>query len=312
MAECTPEERELLDRLSRKSSLDAALEGMREDRLRERTEKSGKKLPTLYLCCPTNDKRTHSAWTMSALLTQAVFHPRVLTNIENGTLLPRNRDIILDRFIDSGASHMLCVDGDISWHPKQIEALLDTGKPFVSGTYCKKGDSREIPAKYTGRCEGWAFKTLFSDGSTGEKLESPLWECEDVPAGFLLIERAVVEQMVGHFHNVQYKTAGFGMVPGLWHPNALAQGEDIAFCRRWREMGGEIWMHRGVVLDHIGEYTWRPDERDVNPAMADRLPGGKHKLDVAGSQPVPQPEANGVTKKLIGTLPVHIHADQPS
>jgi hypothetical protein len=32
--------------------------------------------------------------------------------------------------------------------------------------------------------------------------------------------------------------------------------EDYAFCRRWQELGGEVWLDPIVKLDHIGHYTF--------------------------------------------------------
>ena len=32
--------------------------------------------------------------------------------------------------------------------------------------------------------------------------------------------------------------------------------EDYAFCRRWQQLGGEIWLDPLVKLDHVGHYTF--------------------------------------------------------
>jgi hypothetical protein len=32
--------------------------------------------------------------------------------------------------------------------------------------------------------------------------------------------------------------------------------EDWLFCRRWQELGGEIWAHGKVLLNHIGHYEF--------------------------------------------------------
>jgi len=33
--------------------------------------------------------------------------------------------------------------------------------------------------------------------------------------------------------------------------------EDYAFCRRWRAIGGEIWLDLNSKLNHSGSYTYR-------------------------------------------------------
>jgi len=35
--------------------------------------------------------------------------------------------------------------------------------------------------------------------------------------------------------------------------------EDWLFCRRWSKIGGEIWAHGKVLLNHIGHYEFVGD-----------------------------------------------------
>jgi hypothetical protein len=35
--------------------------------------------------------------------------------------------------------------------------------------------------------------------------------------------------------------------------------EDWLFCRRWSALGGEIWAHGKVLLNHIGHYEFVGD-----------------------------------------------------
>jgi hypothetical protein len=262
--------------------------------------------PSFYLCTPTHDGKVHVPYHQGCLRATVAFPGRLSVAHRAGPILPRNRDLLTDGFLDSPATHMLCVDSDIGFGPEQILALIETGKPFVSGTYSKKQEVREIPADYTGRTEGSTFETLFSNGKRGQPIERPLWEAKHVPAGFMLIERAVVQRMAGAYRNLQYHVKGIGLITGLWSPTfdegKSYAGEDVAFCRRWLALGGEIWMHRGVVLDHHGEMAYLPDEADVVPTMSD---GSKADAPQTPEQPAAQ--TNGVTRKMQGTLPVFVH-----
>jgi len=151
--------------------------------------------------------------------------------------------VLTARFLDSAATHMLCVDSDIGWTPADAQKLLDAGKDFVSGCYCRKQTSRDIPAELTGNREG------------------DLLEASTVPAGFLLLSRAAVERMVGAYRHLQYKNA-WGQAWALWSPmfeHGAQFGEDTSFCLRWRGLGQKIWMHSGVILQHIGECSYVPD-----------------------------------------------------
>ena len=35
--------------------------------------------------------------------------------------------------------------------------------------------------------------------------------------------------------------------------------EDWLFCRRWAALGGEIWAHGKVLLNHVGHYEFQGD-----------------------------------------------------
>lgn len=177
------------------------------------------------------------------LRAMSVFRDRIACEVQSGSFLPRNRDVLTARFLDSGASHMLCVDSDVGWQPEHAQLLLDSGKDFISGCYPKKQANREIPAKLTGVREG------------------DLWEAEYVPGGFLLLSRACVERMVGAYRNLEYQ-AGPMRCWALWasmFENNSYDGEDVSMCRRATAIGIKIWLHQGVVLDHHGEYTYKID-----------------------------------------------------
>lgn len=288
MPECTDHERDLLDALKeREANIDFLLRQMADNaKLNRLEDQRGKPLPSIYVCTPSHTTKLDRTWVFGAMQAQLAFRGRIVVDDQVGSILPRNRDMLTDKFLDSGASHMLCVDSDIGWHPAQVQALLDTGKPFISGTYCKKQANCEIPAKFTGRREGAPFATMTSNPKNrGEILQQPLWEAIDVPAGFLLLERQVVERMVGAYRNMMYTIPNLGMMWALWYPlfepGVTYSGEDIAFCSRWRKIGGEIWMHRGVVLPHYGMSAFVPDADDIHPVV-----NGKPVLPAGPAQPV--------------------------
>jgi hypothetical protein len=39
--------------------------------------------------------------------------------------------------------------------------------------------------------------------------------------------------------------------------------EDYTFCRRWQEMGGDVWLDPRTALNHIGHYTFRGNIRKL-------------------------------------------------
>ena len=43
----------------------------------------------------------------------------------------------------------------------------------------------------------------------------------------------------------------------------ILQSEDWVFCNQWREVGGKIWLHPYIKLDHIGTYIYEGDIQQV-------------------------------------------------
>lgn len=202
---------------------------------------------SVFVGTPLHDGTVNVLWARGALETVSQFRDRIRIETYRGSWLPRNRDALTRMFLDSGCSHFLCVDSDVAWRAEHLRALLAADREMVSGVYCRKQKDRGLPVELTGERDG------------------DLWEAASVPAGLLLIARSVIERMVGAYHALQYTTGAQppGRVWALWAPTFEAgsnySGEDVAFCRRWRALGGRIWLHRGVVAGHVGDFEYLPD-----------------------------------------------------
>lgn len=197
------------------------------------------------MATPLHTGAMHYAYVSGALQAMATFAGRISCDVYMGSVLSKNRDVLTARFLDSKATHMLCIDSDIGWLPEHAQKLLDANVDFVSGVYAKKQPDRAIPAHVTGEVKGELAAALH------------------VPAGFLLLSRACVERMVGAYRHLEYEMPT-GKAWGLWSPTFILgsgqNGEDVAFCNRWLEIGGKIWLHTGVVLAHIGEHIFMPKD----------------------------------------------------
>ncbi len=210
--------------------------------------------PTIFFATPSHNGWLHTQYVAGMLQAAARFSGRYRADVHLGSFLPRNRDLLVTKFLRSEASHMMCIDSDIGWTADQVETLLATGLDFVSGVYAKKQADRQIPAKLI-RVDGRVCGA------------GPVLEAEYVPAGFLLLTRRCVEQMADHYReSLSYKTS-FGDTVALW--SSIYQrgdtyaGEDVAFCRRWTAIGGRILLHTDVVVRHFGEQCFTPEPENL-------------------------------------------------
>jgi hypothetical protein len=100
--------------------------------------------------------------------------------------------------------------------------------------------------------------------------------------GFMLIKREVLIRMMAAYPQLRYVASHVAARPSQSpHQYALFDcmiepetgvylSEDYTFCRRWRDLGGEIWLDTQGSLIHVGqhEFSGAPSARDfVAPSV---------------------------------------------
>lgn len=189
----------------------------------------------------------------------------------SGSLLAAERNRILRRFVKSDCTHILCIDADLAWPAIAVEAMLKHNVDFVGGCYPARLDKTFL------------FRPAHNpDGSLVTNGIS-LLKMEYIPAGFMLIRRAVVEKM-NEVHSERYFKPKQG--PGddgyaLFNTEVYDGefwGEDYLFCRLVREAGFDIWVDPMIQFNHAGQIGM----------LAEALTGDKTKakpLDQLGLAP---------------------------
>lgn len=218
----------------------------------------------LLITTPLYDGKLHHACFNGILQTVAKYGSSKVGHVANqGSFIPRLRDLLTKSFLDSGAEYMLCVDADVGWGVEQLDQLwsclrdLTLDREMVAGLYPRKSlrDVRPIAALLN------------------ETRETPkhglLRQAACVGAGFMLMHRSGILRMVDRYKDtLSYPSDAVnpenGTSVGLWSPFCAVKssggmiylGEDYSFCQRWREMGGKIWAMPDVELTHQGECTY--------------------------------------------------------
>lgn len=159
------------------------------------------------------------------------------------------------------ATDFFWLDDDIGWPAEAVVQLLIRPEEVVAGVYPKKEPKINFPC------------TLIKDGDTGELIcHENLIAADMVPTGFLRWKRSVVEKMaqlrpryIDTIAGEQKEILHIFRTGPLW-PDRVWYGEDPAFCREWREMGGDIWVVPNINFTHRGTQLWEAN-------MADHLAG---------------------------------------
>jgi hypothetical protein len=165
-------------------------------------------------------------------------------------LIADARALIVAQFLDSKADTLVFIDSDVSWEAGALLKLLDAPVDMVAGIYPQRKD----PINY---CVKWQDKPeLIADPETG------LLQVDGVPAGFMKLSRKQLESMVEQYPDSEFyvETAPNKKAWALFADYRIGKhkmGEDYAFCRRWTDMGGKIWINPEIKMGHCGFKTFQ-------------------------------------------------------
>ena len=203
-----------------------------------------------------------------------------LSTLGSDALITRARNTLLHQFITrTDASHLLFVDSDIGFSFSDVQALLNADKPVIGGAYPLKshywdknterflasGEPPETASlRYVGDCAA-----LYS-----ETTRPLVAQVSYVGTGFLLLTRATIQRMMTAYPDSRYRrvdaqqsgnvpalsdeqTDAFALFDCMIEPETRTYlSEDYAFCRRWIDIGGTVWLHRSLALSHTGPATF--------------------------------------------------------
>ena len=191
--------------------------------------------------------------------------------LTNESLISRARNTLVARFLQEGTgTHLMFIDADIGWEPWHLLLLLSADLDVVGGLYPMKS----LPIK-------WCVNSL----PGVPEVPGGLQEVSKTGTGFMLIKRHVFEQLDQHpavkpFVNDLGLPRELDPFMRTYFDTAVRGGryysEDWTFCENWRDIGGQVWVDKRILLRHTGTYTF-----DV--AAQERL-----RQELAATPPAPQ------------------------
>lgn len=190
---------------------------------------------------------------------------------DGDALITRARANLVSAFLDDPtATHLMFIDADIGFEPDQIIRLLTSGGEVVAGAYpIKRIDWQKIENAVT------AGKPNIQSAALNYvvELENPdtmavidgFARARYAGTGFLMIRRSVLEKMCGHYKSLQFRREHSIKDSLASSPNRFALfecmidlesgiylSEDFSFCKRWTDIGGQIWVDLQSRLNHVG------------------------------------------------------------
>lgn len=177
--------------------------------------------------------------------------------IENCPYLPAARNTLAAMFLsDPDATDLFFIDSDVAFDAAGAVRILERPESIVAGIYPLK--------KLLG---GFPVKLRLQDGKPLGR--DGLIEAELLPTGFMRIKRGVFDLLQKSYPDLQYadsvvEVSGYDIKEafdyfhmGIEEGKQRWRTEDYAFCQRWRDLGGTLWVYPDVNFEHVGSYAYR-------------------------------------------------------
>ena len=195
---------------------------------------------------------------------------------DGDALITRARASLVSQFLDDpGATHLLFVDADIGFELEQVVRLIECGADMCAAVYpIKRIDWDKVRTTIeTDRPNpaAAALQYVFEVDDPNAVVErAGFVKLRYAGTGFLMIRRAALERMCARYPQLRYRsdhsidaaTASnnrFALFECMIAEDGTYLSEDFAFCKRWADMGGEIWADLESKLSHVGPMTFSGD-----------------------------------------------------
>jgi hypothetical protein len=198
---------------------------------------------------------------------------------DGDALITRARANLVTLFLDDpAATHLLFVDADIGFTPQQVFRLIESGADVVAGCYPIKQVNwekvkRVVASGHPNLASASLDYVLELQDPDQVKVNNGFTRVRYAGTGFLMIRRHVLEKMCAHpdYAPLQFlREHSLDALAGSRNRFALFEcmidpatgtylSEDFAFCKRWTDIGGEIWADLESRLDHVGPSVFRGD-----------------------------------------------------
>ena len=193
-----------------------------------------------------------------------------LDTMVNESLVTRARNNLMAKMMtNTAATHFMFIDADIRFQPEAVFMMLAADKDVIGGLYPKKA----LPVQYV------------INVKPGTVIQNDIFPVDTMGTGFMMFKRHVYEKLcVAHPEckyvddvglGKQYEPTMFSIFDTEIDEKGHYLSEDWTFCRRWAKLGGEIYAHAKVLLNHSGHYEFAGDLSVLTggkPTMPDITP----------------------------------------
>ncbi|CAE7779689.1 unnamed protein product, partial [Symbiodinium sp. CCMP2592] len=208
-----------------------------------------------------------------------------LSLVAGQSIITVGRNNAVMEFLATDCTHLLFLDADVAFTVDTIRGMLAEDKDVILAPYPAKSLNEERMLEAAARRgsaarlrDGLHYVLHAHPGKVQEALErgSKLVEVDAGPTGCMLIKREVFSKLMKAYPDMHCRItgshAGRAQCYEKWwrfFDTAVEDGEflgeDIAFCRLWRNAGGTLWADLGATMTHVGRYAYMGNMLEGGP-----------------------------------------------
>lgn len=203
----------------------------------------------------------------------------------NESLITKARNILVEGFLKSQATHLLFIDADLGFQADDVLRMIQADKDIIGGQYAKKKINWEVVKNVVQNrpdIPGPMINAVVAESTfrpIGDQLtfniNEPV-EVESIATGLMLVKREVFEKMAKEMPEIEIISGGSETMDPVTmtrmtdaHRTAHAYfdvsidpvskaytSEDFTFCKRWRDLGGQIHLAPWTKTVHVGTYEY--------------------------------------------------------
>lgn len=187
-----------------------------------------------------------SAYYLSSIFKSQIFLNKnnidcYLDIIVNEPILELARNRLLSIFINSDYEDLILIDSDQAWEPEDLVKLVNSDKDFIGAPVMLKTENR--------------YNVSFE-----KHTDEDIMEVDYVGTGFLKISKKVAKEVFSI--SKKYNSGNDAMAFEVMVVDDQILSEDFSFCKKWKSLGGKVFIDTTINPYHIGSSVFKGNFKD--------------------------------------------------